>query len=266
LTALISSQVLGDPSASVRMEVITALSVLGSTEKLQPEEKKALEWRLKEEKDHRVKTWVRVLLMLVDEKSHLTKANFDALLKELDSEDAAVRAQAVRALGTLGRSADKQAGIATALTKALSDRELEVRLAAVAALPRLGSPTCIPVLTKILKDEKEDMVVRTQVARSVWVMGRDGKAFVDELSSLLTHKNADLVSAAITGLAAFGEFAQAAVPALKKYDPETLSFDDHAKEVTRTSGEFVSRTKEAVKAAAEEAAKHIGDSKPSPKK
>jgi HEAT repeat protein len=266
LTALINSQVLSDPCASVRMEIVTALSVLGSTEKLQPEEKKALEYRLKEEKDHRVKIWVRVLLMLVDEKGHMTKANFDALLKEFDSEDAAIRAQAVRGLGTLGRNADKQPGVAAALTKALSDRDLEVRLAAVAALPRLGSPQCIPVLTKILKDDKEEMAVRTQVARSVWTMGRDGKAFVDELTGLLTHKNADLVSATITGLAAFGDLAQPAVPALKRYDPEMLSFDEHTKEVNRTAADFVTKTKEAMKAAADEAVKHINDSKSSSKK
>jgi hypothetical protein len=34
-------------------------------------------------------------------------------------------------------------------------------------------------------------------------------------------------TAAIEGLAAFGEVAQPAVPALKKYDPETLSLGSY---------------------------------------
>jgi HEAT repeat protein len=270
VNAFISTQVPGglgtvsDPCASVRLEVITALSMLGTTEKLRPAEKMALEDRLRKEQDHRVKIWVRLLLMMMDEKGHMTKPNFDALVADLESDDAGVRVQAAQALGTLGKMSAKQPGVATALTKALFDKELEVRLAAIRALPRLG-PDCVPVLTKLLKDEKEDMAVRTQVAHAAALLGKDGKPLMDELTSLLTHKDVTLVTAAIEGLAAFGEVAQPAVPALKKYDPETLSFDAHIKEVTAAASEEATRMKHAVKDAADEAAKHINDSR-SPKK
>jgi len=266
VNAFISTQVVGgfgtvnDPCAMVRMEVITALSVLGTTDKLRPAEMTALEDRLRKEQDRRVKIWVRLLLMMMDEKGHMSRANFDALLSELESEDAMVRVQAATALGTLGKMAAKQPGVATALTKALSDKEPEVRLAAVRALPRLG-PDCIPALAKLLKDEKEDIAVRIQVARLAYVFGKDGKPLLDELTGLLTHKDATLVTAVIDGLAAFGDVAQPAVPALKKYDPETLSFDAQIKEVS----EEATKAKQAVKVAAEEAVKHINDYKP-PKK
>jgi HEAT repeat protein len=265
VNALLDTRLLGDPCASVRMEVITALSILGSPEKLQAVEKKALEDRMLKEKDHRVKIWVRLLLMYMDEKGHMTKTNFDALIKELESDDARVRAQAAQALGTLGKNADKQAGVATALTKAVYDKELEVRLAAITALPRLGNPACIPVLTRILKDEKEEMAVRTQIARSMWVLGKDGKVFLDELTALLTNKDAELVLAAISGIAAFGEAAHSAIPALKGYDPEALSYDSHIKDITKAATEEARRTKDAVKAAADEAVRQIYDAK-SPKK
>jgi HEAT repeat protein len=246
------------------MEAITALSILGTTDKLRLAEKTALEDRLVKEKDHRVRIWVRLLLMMIDEKGQMTKSNFDALVKELENEDAGVRAQAATALGTLGKTAAKQPSVAAALTKALFDKEPEVRRAAIQALPRLG-PDCVPVLTKILKDEKETIAVRSQVARSVWVLGKDGKAFVDELTGLLTHKDAALVTAAIDGLAAFGEWAQPAVPALKKYDPEALSFEAHIKEATAAATEEAHKAKEAVKAYAEEAVRHINDPR-TPKK
>jgi HEAT repeat protein len=260
LNAFISTQAtggygtLGDPCVSVRMEVITALSILGTTDKLRQAEKTALEDRLTREKDHRIKIWVRLLLMMIDEKGHMNRTSFDALVKELENEDAGVRSQAATALGTLGKTAAKQAGVATALTKALFDKELEVRLAAIQALPRLG-PDCVPVLLKLLKNEKEDLSVRIQVARAAGLLGKDGKPFVDELIGLLTHKDAALVTAAIDGLGALGEVAQPAVPALKKYDPETLSFEAHIKEAT----EEANKTKEAVKAHAEEVARHIND-------
>ena len=49
---------------------------------------------------------------------------------------------------------------------------------------------------------------------------------------------------------------------MKKFDPETLSFEDHNKELSKTSAEYVTKTKEAMKAAADEAAKRISDAKP----
>lgn len=249
-----------DPCASVRMEVITSLSVLGpaADEKLAATERKFLEDRLVKERDQRVRLWVRVLLMFLDEKNYMTAANFNALAKSLGDEDARVRAQAAQALGTLGPKAKDQVPV---LLKAAEDKEPEVQIAAIGALARIGDPACLKLFTKILKDDKEQLTVRATVARAAGAMGKAGQPLLGELSGLLTNKDPDVVLAAIGGLAGFGELGKSALPDLKKLTDATPSFEAHFKEAaTKAAAEETTRTKDTVKAAAEEAIKHISAS------
>jgi len=259
VAALINA--LPDRCASVRMEAIRALSIIGAapTEKQLDREKKALGKRLLDEKDHRVTIWVRVLLMFLDEKNYMTKTEMDKLAKELTNNDAKVKVQAAQALGTLGSKASLQA---PALTAAVADKNQDVQLAAIAALPRVAGAGCIPLLSKLLKDEKEQLAIRVQIIHSVPVLGESGKVFVDELAVLLINKDPDLVAAAINSLAAFGDVAQPAIPALKNFDPKQLTFEAQTKDANKNVLEEVNRTREAIKAAADEAIKHISESKP----
>lgn len=253
---------LNDRSASVRMEVITALSQVGPapSEKLAAFEKKAIEERLTGETDKRVRLWVRVMLMFLDEKA-MSAANFTALAKGLEDDDAKVRAQAAQALGTLG---PKAKGQASALLKTAQDKDPEVQVAAIGALARVGDPACLALFSKILKDDKEDLRVRSTVAQAAGAMGDAGKPLIADLIGLLSNKDPNIALAAIGGLAGFGNLAQSALPDLKKLaaDPGT-AYDAAIKDAAvKDAAEEVTRTKDTVKSTAEEAIKHINEAKP----
>jgi HEAT repeat protein len=199
--------------------------------------------------------------MFLDEKTYMTKTGFDELGKELTNNDSKVRTQAAQALGTLGPKAAAQG---PALAQAVADKEQEVQLAAISALPRVTGAGSIPLLTKILKDEKESLTVRLQVIHSMPALGDKGKPCVDELAVLLVNKDPDLVAAAINSLAAFGDVASSAIPALKNFDPKQLSFEGVTKDANKNVLEEVNRTREAIKTSAEEAIKQISEAKPKP--
>jgi HEAT repeat protein len=218
LSALLNA--LPDASATVRMEVVIALFGIGHPpEKQLPGELKTISDRLGRERDHRVRIWLRVLLMMLDEKNHMTAGNFAIIAKSLAAEeDTRVRAQACYAMGTFGEKARDHVPL---LIKAADASDPEVSLAALHALAQVGSPASIKLLTERLTRETEPLPVRIQIALSAYLLGEKGKALVGDLTALLTHRDPDLVGAAIRGLGSFGYWAKPSMQALKTFAAET---------------------------------------------
>jgi HEAT repeat protein len=220
------------------MECLTGLSMLGAapTQKLADYEKSQLAGRLTNERDARVKIWVRVMLMLLDEKDYLTTANLQLLGKQVKDPDVQVGMQAAQALGALGPRAKSQVEV---LLEAAKGKNLELAVVALGSLARIGDSTGAGLFSKILNDEKAEMALRVQAAQTAGGFGVVGKVLVDDLRGLLKHKEPQLVLAAVHGLAYFGPLAKAA------YD-NLLRLAEDSKE-------------EAIRLAAAEAAKRVND-------
>ncbi|MBY0522715.1 MAG: HEAT repeat domain-containing protein [Gemmataceae bacterium] len=217
LKALVSA--LTDNCAAVRMEAVSALSMLGPSprEADMKMEKVALEDRLVKERDARVKLWVRVLLMFLDEKTYLTPKGLETIAKGLADSDINVRCQAAQALGTLGPKAKAQVDD---VIEAAKDKNLELSLIAINSLARLGAPKGMPVLEKMIGDAKEDLAVRCAACRAAGTLSSQlpstGPGVAKQLVGLFDDKEPELVIAALQGISQLGNDATPHMAAIKK--------------------------------------------------
>jgi HEAT repeats len=72
------------------------------------------------------------------------------------------------ALGWIG---DKRPSAIKALVRALGSKDITLRVEAVAALGRLGDPSVLPLLERLLRDQNEDINVRGNACISIGRLG-----------------------------------------------------------------------------------------------
>src|SRR5262245_47175204 len=131
-----------------------------------------------------------------------------ALHAAVDDLEPAVRAQAIFAIGRLGVG-DRPA--LEAITKGLTDKDVNVRRAAVRALRSIDADrqTIIPLVLKLLEDNEPAVVMP-----ALYTIAEAGAAVVPALSEALEHPEARYWACLV--LAEIGPDAKAAVPALTK--------------------------------------------------
>ncbi len=131
-----------------------------------------------------------------------------ALLEQLGSESAEIRAHAAHALGRLGPAAQ---GAAEALAKLVGDRDKEVRREAVRALAQIRPPAevVIPLFCRLLREAEPEVRLHAMEA-----MAREGQAVVPPLIEALGHEEACYWACLV--LAEIGADAVAAVPVLAR--------------------------------------------------
>lgn len=145
---------------------------------------------------------VDAAFMLAKQTQHREAAAVPGLLDALTSDDARVRAAAVRALGEIG----DPTAVSPLLHILIDDADSDLRWAATGALGRIG-PAALPGLLAALRDD--NWKVRRSAAEALWSMA-DPQA-VPGLIKALADRN-DVVRQAVGGaLVALGE---AAVPGL----------------------------------------------------
>lgn len=134
-----------------------------------------------------------------------------ALVKQLASPDAAVRAEAAADLQQLGRKARSAEGD---LVKLLADPAVRVRIAAASALLRITgkNDAAVAVLTKSLTDS--DAAVRRAAAEAVGRAGPAAAPLVGNLATALKDQNVQARRAAVVAVSTLGPVASGAVSAL----------------------------------------------------
>jgi HEAT repeat protein len=121
------------------------------------------------------------------------------------SKDSKVR---VTALNELGRLASLQKSlVADALPdiyKALEDKDAKVRAAAAQCLGACDEPVdkALPLLVKMLKDDKEDEIARIGATRGLASMGPGAKGALPTLRALAKDKTSKVGKAAKSALKA----------------------------------------------------------------
>ncbi len=114
------------------------------------------------------------------------RADFaDDLMPMTMSDDANERAEAVRALGSLGNPNTRMA-----VLMALDDRAWEVRAQAAQAAGKIGLPTAIPRLAGMLNEH--EWWVRYRAAWALWNLGDAGRAKLSK-GSLASKRAANIV-------------------------------------------------------------------------
>lgn len=143
-----------------------------------------------------------------------------ALIEQLGSESAEIRAHAAHALGRFGPSAQSAAGT---LARLVGDHDKEVRRESVRALAQIRPPSelAIPLFCRLLREAEPELRLYAMEA-----MAREGKAVVPPLIEALGHDEACYWACLV--LADIGSDAMAAVPALAK-----LARSDRRPEVRR---------------------------------
>jgi len=117
----------------------------------------------------------------------------DDLTPLLQDQDVDVRKMAAQVLGQAGKPA---ARCGQALVALLSDAEAAVRENAVEALGRLGvAADCGAEVVKLLTDDDPDVLIKA--AKCIGGMGKVGEQFSDELAALLSHAEADVRCSAL---------------------------------------------------------------------
>ena len=130
----------------------------------------------------------------------------------LSSPDARLRAGAARALGGLGAAA---APAGPELIACLStEKEREVRVALLAALPRTGfaQEKTVPVLVRAFRDDDE--AIRSAALNALLGIRPAAKLVVPSLVAMLADPQSAVVERTARALGRFGPDARAAVPAL----------------------------------------------------
>lgn len=208
-----------DACAPVRLEAINSLWMLGLPPRIADAdlEKRALEARMKNDRDKVVSLSARALLMNFDEK-YLTRVNLDALAKPLDDIDIRLRVASANLLGMLGKKAKTKV---PELVNAAGDKDYDLALAAVVAMGRIEDAAAVPTLTRMMRSPNTDMRLRCQAARTLGSLGENAKESLPELVATLGEKEPALVSAAIAGIALMGESGKAALPDVKKLTEST---------------------------------------------
>ncbi|AEA46103.1 HEAT repeat domain-containing protein [Archaeoglobus veneficus] len=101
------------------------------------------------------------------------------LIKALSHKDVTIRVEAARALADVGDPSAVEA-----LTEALRDDSTDVRKAAVKALARIADERAVDALAKALKDESLD--VRVEAAKALAEIGqKKTKEIVETISGIL---------------------------------------------------------------------------------
>jgi len=162
-------KLLGDSDGEVRIQAAFALGRIGDVSSIKP----LLDLITKEPVTAEV---VRVSLR------KLFSENVEAILvREIKSDSPAVRAVAASALGRSKRPTK----VVALLTKALSDRDANVRRNAALSLGALGRGEAVEALTRVLKEK--DAGVRINALRALGKLQARGA--VPEIEKLLTEKN-----------------------------------------------------------------------------
>jgi HEAT repeat protein len=158
------------------------------------------------------------------------KGNVKGLIKAMDSEDEAIREEAIRALGAFGDAPEVQALVAETIeamsiinldapTKLLcllgepavqpvidllkSDREDTLHQYAAYILGEIQDPRAVEPLIETLKNEKEAGYVKARAAKSLARLG-DPRA-IEPLLSLIPSTYPDLQKVVIQSLGAIGD-------------------------------------------------------------
>lgn len=118
-----------------------------------------------------------------------------------------IRASAAHALGQIGAPAESAI---SALIAALNNQDAVVRQRATVALSKMGS-VAIPNLLNILKDQKQDVQVRSESAYALGEMGMTAKSAIPTLIEVFQDENQPIREGAIFALAQMG---LSATPAL----------------------------------------------------
>jgi len=143
-------------------------------------------------------------------------------LEALENSDAAVRLEALQAIGKLGPEAERAA---PALIAALGDDDPNVRAAAATALGALGpaAKSAVPSLLEALTDEGHTVAVEDGIPsyKPVWAVVSDalgdvGTAVLPELIAALENENPQVCLGAAGALHRIGPEAKEAVEPLLK--------------------------------------------------
>ena len=177
-------------------------------------------WALWRQGRHDVKTISAIAHGLTSSFSRMNKLQDDdylpALVKLLESPEAAIRYRAAQVLGNWG----DQVTAVPALLKLLESPEADIRLKAAEVLAKWGDQvTAVPALLKLLESPEADIRLKAAEVLAKW---GDQVTAVPALVKLLESPEAAIRSRAARVLAKWGNQATT-VPALVKLleDPET---------------------------------------------
>lgn len=135
-----------------------------------------------------------------------TKDIVDALTRSTGDKDARVRRSALTSLAELELGGSE-------LIQALGDPDPLVRFVA-AKYAWIGGEAAAKPLAERAADSSEEMIVRTEAARSIERLGQKAAPAVPRLTALLQTSQGPLRTAVIKALGSVGEAAKPAVPAL----------------------------------------------------
>ena len=134
------------------------------------------------------------------------------LTKSLSWPDAKLRAGSARALAAIGAAA-ASAG-PELLARLPVEKEPDVRVALLGALPRVGLPQerIVSILVAAFREGNQE--VRSAALGALLRIRPAGKLVIPSLAALLAESDAELAGRAVQALGRFGPDARAAVPAL----------------------------------------------------
>ncbi|MBI1917612.1 MAG: HEAT repeat domain-containing protein [Planctomycetes bacterium] len=157
-------------------------------------------------------------------------AQAPVLVKSLADPDQIVRWATARALGRIDGT--PVPGEIEALGRALSDRDLSVRVAAAATLEGFGSQAAAAVPALLRAVNVGDADARIAVLRALGAIGKDGKQVVPVVARALVHPDRRVRRAAAETIGRFGADAVLAADALERavrdVDPEVRRFASEA--------------------------------------
>jgi HEAT repeat protein len=160
-----------------------------------------------------------------DEQGYPNILALRALVDAIDDPSKEVRAAALQSIISLGppTAANDLATMKNLLEKRLkTDKDkacvIWVRVAIMAADPKLINDANLTVISKLLKDP--ELEVAMQAARALFFIGRESKSRLDDLVDALKHENPRMREQVIQTIERIGPAAERALPAL-----ETLTKD-----------------------------------------
>jgi HEAT repeat protein len=177
-------EALRDTTYQVRLEAILTIISIGRPVDpiLYNAVKKGLEDRLVD-RDQTVKVWAYAALMALDDA--VDKKHLQSAIKFLTHKETKVRANAARALGSLGTKAK---GAESALVDALGDKEAPVAGGAAWALTQMDGLSGGSKAALLGALKSPDPAVRGAVAQSFGIAGIKARAAVPALVDLLQDK------------------------------------------------------------------------------
>ncbi|MEZ4224427.1 MAG: HEAT repeat domain-containing protein [Polyangiaceae bacterium] len=149
-----------------------------------------------------------LISLLSNDAPHLRRVALDALARlrassavdavsfAVSDEELEVRLAAVRALGRLTSADNQDAVLAQLLELVQTDASLEARVAAIESLGRLQEPRATKALRDLLRAEQVALAVAAVEALAARADAAKSGALVDAL----THRDAEVVKAAMRGL------------------------------------------------------------------